>query len=86
VIQTLGSMIRTYESENFEFDYKDSCSQILSNCAWEIRSTAHSILDATPAQSVFGRDILFDLSITTNYNELKNEKQKASDLNVDREN
>jgi pyruvate kinase len=30
--------------------------------------------------------MLFDLSFTTNYNQLKNIKQKASDLNVDHEN
>ena len=86
VHQTLGNMIRTYDLENFEFDYDDPWSQILSNCAWAIRSTAHSILDATPAQIVFGRDMLFDLSFTTNFKDLINKKQKASDLNVDREN
>jgi hypothetical protein len=48
--------------------------------------TAHSILDATPAQIVFGGDMLFDLSSTINYNELKNKKQKSSDLNADFEN
>jgi hypothetical protein len=68
------------QSENFEFDYNDPWSQILAN------STAHSILDATPAQIVFRIDILFELSFTTNYREFKNEKQKASDLNVDCEN
>jgi hypothetical protein len=86
VDQTLGNMIRTYELENFESDYNDLWSQILANCAWAIGSTAYSILDATPAQIVFGRDMLFDLSFTTNYNELKNKKQKASDLNVYRKN
>jgi hypothetical protein len=86
VHQTLGNMIRTYDMENFEFDFDDPWSQILSNCAWAIRSTAHSILDATPAQIVFGRDMLFDLSFTTNFKDLINKKQKASDLNVDREN
>jgi hypothetical protein len=34
----------------------------------------------------FNRDMLFDLSFTTSYNDLKNIKQKASDLNVDCEN
>jgi hypothetical protein len=86
VHQTLGNMIRTYELEFFEFDYNDPWSQILANCTWAIRSTAHSILDATPTQIVFGRDLLFNLSFTTNYSELKNKKQKASDLNVDSEN
>jgi hypothetical protein len=72
--------------ENFDFDYNDPWSQILSNCAWAIRFTAHSILDATSAQIVFGRDMLFDLSFMTNFKDLINKKQKASDLNVDREN
>ena len=76
VHQTLGNMIRTYELEKFEFDYNDPWSQIFSNCAWAIRSTAQSILDATPAQIVFGRDILFDLSFTTNFKELLNKEKK----------
>ena len=45
--QTLGNMIRTYELENFEFDYNDPWSQILANFAWAIRSTAHSIHPST---------------------------------------
>jgi hypothetical protein len=77
VHQTLGNMIRTYELENFEFDYNDPWSQILADCAWAIRSTAHSISDSTPVQIVFLGDMLFDLSITTNYNELKNKKTKS---------
>jgi hypothetical protein len=85
VHQTLGNMICIYELENFDFDYNDPWSQISANCAWALRFIAHSILDATPAQIVFGRDMFLDLSFTTNYSELKNKKQKASDLNVDRE-
>jgi hypothetical protein len=81
VHQTLGNMIYSYELENFEFDYNDPWSQILANCTWAIRSTAHSILDATSAHIEFGIDMLFDLSFTTNYSDLKNKKQKASDLN-----
>jgi transposase InsO family protein len=53
VHQTLGTMMCTYKLENFEFDYNDPWSQILAYCAWAIRSTAHSILDATSAQIVF---------------------------------
>jgi hypothetical protein len=77
VHQTLDNMIRTYKLENFEFDYNNPWSQILANCAWTIRSTARSILDATPVQIVFRRDMLFDLSFTKNYNELRNKKTKS---------
>jgi hypothetical protein len=61
----------TYKLENFEFYFNDPWQQILSNCAWVIRSTTHCMLDASPAQTVFGRDMLIDLSVTTNFKELK---------------
>ena len=35
---------------------------------------------------MFGCDKSFDLSFTTNFKDLINKKQKASDLNIDREN
>jgi hypothetical protein len=35
---------------------------------------------------VFGRDIIFELSFTTNFSEVKNKKQKASDPIVDCDN
>jgi hypothetical protein len=46
----------------------------------------HSVLNATPAQIVFGRDMLFDLSFTTEYKEIKKRKQEASDANTHKEN
>jgi hypothetical protein len=72
VHKTLGNMICAYELESFEFDNYDPWSQILANCAWAISSTVHSILDTATAQIVFVRNILFDLSYTSNYNEVKN--------------
>jgi hypothetical protein len=74
VHQKLGNMICTYKLENFEFGYNDPWSQILANCTCAIHSTAHSILDATPAQIMIGGDMLFDLSFTTNYSQLKKTK------------
>ena len=41
---------------------------------------------STLAKIVFGWGMLFDLSFTTNYKDIINNKQKASDLNVDCEN
>jgi hypothetical protein len=52
----------------FEFDYNDHWSQIIAKCVWKIHMTAHIDLDTTPTQIVFGRDMLFDLSFTTNDN------------------
>jgi transposase InsO family protein len=74
VHQTLGNMLRSYELEGHDFDYQDPWSQILANCTLAIRSTVHSVLNATPAQIVFGRDMLFDLSFTTEYKEIRKQK------------
>jgi cation transport regulator ChaB len=79
-------MLRSFELEDHDFDYQDPWSQMLANCAWAIRSTVHSVLNATPAQIVFGRDMLFDLSFTTEYKEIMKRKQEASDVNTHKEN
>jgi hypothetical protein len=86
VHQTLGNMLRSHELEDHDFDYQDPWSQILANCAWAIRSTVHTVLNASPAQIVFGRDMLFDLSFTTEYKEIKKRKQEASNANTHKEN
>jgi hypothetical protein len=49
VHQTLGKMFRLHEFDEFEFDQQSSWSQVLANCAWVIRSTIHSVINATPA-------------------------------------
>jgi hypothetical protein len=86
VHQTLGSMLRSYKLEDRDFDYQDPWSQILANCAWAICSTVYSVLNATPAWIGFGRDMLFDLSFTTEYKEIRKRKQEASDANTHKEN
>jgi transposase InsO family protein len=60
VHQTLGNMWRSYELEDHDFDYQDPWLQIIAKCAWAIGSTVLSVLNATPAQIVFGSDMLFD--------------------------
>jgi hypothetical protein len=86
VHQTLGNMLRTKELETYTFPADDPWTQILSQCAWAIRSTVHLVLDATPAQLVFGRDMLFDLSFTADWQGIKNRRQQSIDSSNLREN
>jgi hypothetical protein len=72
--QTLDNMVCSYELENFKFDYSEPWSKILGNQKQTICLTPHSMLDSNLAQIMFGKDMLFDLSFTTNHNELKNRK------------
>jgi hypothetical protein len=46
----------------------------------------HIVINATPAQIVFGIDMLFDISFTTYYREIRKSKQMASDANTTKEN
>ena len=43
---------------------------ILYKCAWAMRSTVYATLKVTPAQAVFGRDMLFDLVWKINFDDL----------------
>jgi hypothetical protein len=81
VHQTLGNVLRNYKLEDRDFDYQDPWSQIKP-----IRSTMHSVLNASPAHILFGRDMLFDLSFTNEYKEIREHKQEASDANKHKEN
>ena len=84
--QTLGNVIRAMDLENVTMDVKDPWSGILANAAWAIRSTVHTVLDATPGQIIFGRDMLFDLSFRVDWNELRKRRSKRSEYNRANEN
>ena len=60
-------------------DYLDPFGSILASVAWAIRSSYNSTTDATPAQLVFGRDMMFNLSTLINWKELSLRKQKLVD-------
>ena len=86
VHQTPGNMLRTYELEKHDFDTNDPWSDILTSCAWAIRATVHTVLDATPAQLIYGRDMLYDLSFTRPWDSAKRKRQDAIEKSNIREN
>jgi len=57
--------------EEITLDPEDPWSGILSKLTWAIRSTTHSSLNATPGKIAFGRDMLYELAFTVNWNDLK---------------
>ena len=64
---TLGNMLRTFELENQELNEHDPWTSFLSSAAWAIRSTYHTILDATPGQLVFGRDMILPITFRADW-------------------
>jgi hypothetical protein len=68
------------------FDYVDPWGEILSSIAWAIRASHHSTLGATPAQLVFGRDMIFNMKTLINWKSLSVKKQMSTDKSTLREN
>ena len=56
-------MLRTKNLEQYTFDNVDPWGELLASVAWDIRSTHHTTLQASPAQLVFGRDMLLDMKL-----------------------
>ena len=84
--QVVGSMLKTKDLVNIEFDELDMWSPILASVAYAIRCSHHSTLNTTHGQLVFGRDMLLDLKFETNYEQMWAKKQKRFKYNNIREN
>jgi len=63
VRSTLHNLLRSFELQQTTMDPNDPWSGFLAAAAYAIRSTYHTTLQATPAEIVFGRDMLWDCSI-----------------------
>jgi hypothetical protein len=76
-----------------ELDMADSASVktsdidvFLSDAAWAIRSTYHTVLKASPGAAIFGRDMLFDISFIADWQKIGEYRQQLTDLSNAREN
>ena len=68
------------------FDYLDPFGHILASVAWAVRASYNSATNATPAQLVFGRDMMFNLQTLVDWKHLSLKKQEATDVANLREN
>jgi hypothetical protein len=74
-----------------EIDMADSVKPsdidvFLSNTAWAIRSTYHTVLKASPGAAMFGRDMLFDIPFIADWKKIGEHRQLLTDCNTAREN
>jgi putative transposase len=82
----LGDMLRTFELEERELDENNPWAEFLSAVAFAIRSTYHTTLEATPAQLVFGRDMILPISTQANWARIQQKRQEEIVRNNEREN
>jgi hypothetical protein len=58
----------------------------LSDAAWAVCSTYHTVLKASPGAAIFGQDMLFDIPFITDWQKIGEHRQQLTDLCNAREN
>jgi hypothetical protein len=53
----------------------------LSDAAWAVRSTYHTVLKASPGAAIFGQDMLFDIPFIADWHKIGEHRQQLTDLN-----
>jgi hypothetical protein len=86
--QVVGNALRTYKLEAVERDNDDSdpWSAYLASVAWAVRSTYHTVQNATPGQLVFGRDMVLPIQFQADWAQIKLKKQERIDKSNEQEN
>ena len=82
----LGDMLRTSCLDMSDTVTPEDVEDFIVNAAWAIRSTYHTVLQATPGAAVFGRDMLFDIPYLADWNAIGRRRQQLVDQNNEREN
>eukprot|EP00974_Lingulodinium_polyedra_P017240 1671478-Lingulodinium_polyedra.AAC.1 len=75
-------MLRTSRLQELEEVSAERIDEWITNMAWAIRSTHHTVLKSSPGAAVFGRDMLFDIPYVADWDEIGRRRQ----LQVDRDN
>jgi hypothetical protein len=79
-------MLRTSELDMAESVKASDIDVFLSDAAWAICSTYHTVLKATPGAAIFGQDMLFDIPFIADWQKIGEYRQRLTDLNNAREN
>ena len=75
----IGNMLRTANLDKGTTVTEDDVGDFLSNAAWAIRSTHHTVLNASPGAAIFGRDMLFDIPYVVDWTKVGLRRQARVD-------
>jgi hypothetical protein len=79
-------MLRTSELNMAESVKASDIDVFLSDAAWAVCSTYHTVLKASPGAKIFGQDMLFDIPFIADWQKIGEHRQQLTDLNNAREN
>jgi transposase InsO family protein len=86
VHQVIADALRTFELEKRELDKKDPWTPFLQAACFAVRSTYHTTLGATPAQLVFGRDMMLPIKFKANWTAIQQRRLQEVQRNNKSEN
>ena len=86
VHQTIMAMLRTAELDMTNTVSESDIADFLTNAAWAVRSTYHTVLKTSPGAAIFGRDMLFDVPFLADWKKIGEYRQSQTDTNTAREN
>jgi hypothetical protein len=84
--QTIHNLIRSQQIRDIRDLVDGDWSGVLSALGFAMRATVHTTSRATPAQLVFGRDAVLNVSFEADWQYIKARKQKLIKQNNQREN
>jgi hypothetical protein len=79
-------MLRTSELDMAELVKASDINVFLSDAAWAVHSTYHTVLKASPGAAIFEQDMLFDIPFIADWQKIGEHRQQLTDLNYAREN
>jgi hypothetical protein len=77
----LGNMLRTSKLDMADTVKASDINVFLSEAAWAICSTYHTVLKAFPGAAIFGQDMLFDIPFIADWQKFGEHRQWLTDLN-----
>ena len=58
----------------------ESVDEFLTNAAWALCSTCHTVLQSLPGEAIFSRDMLFDIPYVADWNTIGRRRQSQVNL------
>jgi hypothetical protein len=73
-------MLHTSELDMAEMVKASDIDIFLSDAAWAVCSTYHTVLKASPGAAIFGQDMLFDILFIADWQKIGEHSQRLTDL------
>jgi hypothetical protein len=80
------AMLRTSEIDMADTINISDIAEFLTNTAWTVCSTYHTVLKTSPGAAIFERDMLFDVPFLADWSNIGEFRQKQTDKNTVKEN